>query len=51
MNITREVNRLFPTIVEIYDNVLEDEYIDSMTNDIIRSSKEVGRKENWQSDL
>tara|TARA_B100000925_G_C21859171_1_gene409200 strand:- start:141 stop:764 length:624 start_codon:yes stop_codon:yes gene_type:complete len=50
MNITREVNRLFPTIVETYDNVLEEEYIDSMTNDIIKSSKEVGREENWQSE-
>jgi uncharacterized protein (TIGR02466 family) len=49
MNITKTIDKLFPTTIEIYDNVLEVEYIDSMKNDIIKSSKEVGRKENWQS--
>ena len=49
MNITKTIDKLFPTIIEVYDNVLEEEYIDSMKNDIIKSSKEVGRKENWQS--
>ena len=49
MNITKTTDRLFPTTITVFDNVLEEEYIDSMTNDIIKSSKEVGRKENWQS--
>ena len=45
MNITKTTDRLFPTTITVFDNVLEEEYIDSMTNDIIKSSKEVGRKE------
>src|SRR5210317_2159645 len=49
MNITKTIDKLFPTIIEVYDNVLEEEYIDSMKNDIINSSKKVGRSENWQS--
>tara|TARA_B100000085_G_C18352139_1_gene434778 strand:+ start:51 stop:671 length:621 start_codon:yes stop_codon:yes gene_type:complete len=44
---TRE--ELFPTSISIFDNVLEEEYIDSMVNDIVESSKTIGRKVNWQS--
>ena len=49
MNIIKKVDKLFPTTIQVFDNVLEVEYIDSMVDDITRSSKEVGRKENWQS--
>ena len=45
----KSIDRLFPTTVTIFDNVLELEYIDSMLEDIIDSSKKVGRKTNWQS--
>ena len=45
----KSIDRLFPTTVTIFDNVLELEYIDSMLEDIIASSKKVGRKTNWQS--
>ena len=41
--------QLFPTETYIVDDVLEEEYIDSMKNDIIKSSKEKQRV-NWQSD-
>ena len=43
----KSIDRLFPTTVTIFDNVLELEYIDSMLEDIIDSSKKVGRKTNW----
>jgi len=49
MNTTKSTDRLFPTTVTLFENVLEEEYIDSMINDIVKSSKEIGRKENWQS--
>ena len=45
----KSIDRLFPTTVTLFDNVLELEYIDSMLEDIIDSSKKVGRKTNWQS--
>ena len=41
-------NFIFPTIVHLFDNVLEQEYIDSMKEDIIRGSIEKARS-NWQS--
>tara|TARA_Y100000004_G_scaffold9420_1_gene10279 strand:- start:233 stop:838 length:606 start_codon:yes stop_codon:yes gene_type:complete len=40
---------IFPTDVFIFDNILEVEYIDSMRNDVILSSKQNSR-ENWQSE-
>ena len=40
---------LFPTAVTLFDNVLEPEYIDSMLSDILHTSTQIGRKENWQS--
>ena len=45
------IQRLFPTSVFIFDNVLEQEYIDSMKEDIIHQSKinSEQRKANWQS--
>ena len=39
--------QLFPTEVYICDDVLEEEYIDSMKEDILKTSTD---KENWQSD-
>ena len=45
----KSIDRLFPTTVTIFDNVLELEYIDSMLKDIVDSSQKVGRKTNWQS--
>ena len=46
-----EIERIFPTSIFTFDNVLEQEYIDSMREDIIKSSKinEEKRKANWQS--
>ena len=41
-------NFIFPTIVHLFDNVLEQEYIDSMKEDIIKGSIEKSRG-NWQS--
>ena len=41
--------QLFPTDVYIVDDVLEEEYIDSMKRDIILSNKKEDRT-NWQSD-
>ena len=38
--------QLFPTEVYICDGVLEEEYIDSMKEDILKNSTD---KENWQS--
>ena len=42
---------IFPTVTHVFDNVLEPEYIDSMRDDIIQSSKInlEERKANWQS--
>tara|TARA_S200000501_G_C20537267_1_gene618449 strand:- start:67 stop:687 length:621 start_codon:yes stop_codon:yes gene_type:complete len=40
---------LFPTAVTLFDNILEPEYIDSMLSDILHTSTQIGRKENWQS--
>ena len=47
-----DIERIFPTSVFIFDNVLEQEYIDSMREDIINSSKlnTENRKANWQSE-
>jgi len=45
------IERLFPTSIYVYDNVLEPEYIESMTQDIIESSikNKENREANWQS--
>ena len=45
----KSIDRLFPTTVTLFDNVLELEYIDSMLKDIVDSSQKLGRKTNWQS--
>ena len=39
---------LFPTRILLVDNLLDEEYVDSMRKDIIKSSKEKPRV-NWQS--
>ena len=46
-----DIQRIFPTSVFIFDNVLEQEYIDSMREDIINQSKinSEQRQANWQS--
>ena len=45
------IDRIFPTSVYIFDDVLEPEHIDSMRDDIIQSSKInlEEKKSNWQS--
>ena len=45
------VQRIFPTSIFSFDNVLEQEYIDSMKEDIINQSKinVEQRQSNWQS--
>ena len=47
-----DIQRIFPTSVFIFDNVLEQEYIDSMKDDIISQSKINAEKRqfNWQSE-
>ena len=47
-----DIQRIFPTSVIIFDNVLEQEYIDSMKDDIISQSKINAEKRqfNWQSE-
>jgi len=47
MKVTKEW--IFPTVTHLFDYVLEPEYIDSMKEDIIKSSIEKQRG-NWQSD-
>ena len=49
MEVVRKFDHIFPTIINIIDDVLEPEYIDSMVKHIMDSSK-VGRKKNWQSE-
>ena len=46
-----DIQRLFPTSIFVFDDVLEEEYIDSMKEDIIYSGKlnTENRKFNWQS--
>ena len=46
------IERIFPTSLYVFDDVLEPEYIDSMREDIIQSSKInlEKRKTNWQSE-
>ena len=46
------IERIFPTSLYVFDDVLEPEYIDSMREDIIQSSKInlEKRKANWQSE-
>ena len=43
-----KMENIFPTNIQIADNVLEQEYVDSMHKDILFKGKE-GRQENWQS--
>ena len=46
------IERIFPTSLYVFDDVLEPEYIDSMLEDIIQSSKInlEKRRANWQSE-
>ena len=41
-----EIERIFPTSIFTFDNVLEQEYIDSMREDIIGSGKRNLEKRN-----
>ena len=43
------IESIFPTDIYLFNDVLEPEYVDSMKEDIINSSKQKERK-NWQSD-